>query len=83
MSEEPKTREEILEHLKILNVNMLSLSKGIRTNTFTRKKTEEHYPLEVGYSYYVRRPMRDLLKWMDTVEETIYTLVDLLEDPSK
>jgi len=83
MNEETKTRGEILEEIKSLNLNMLRLSAGIKTNTFTRKQIgAEPYPLRAGYALGVRRPMRDLLKWVENVEETLYLIVDLLErDP--
>lgn len=77
---DPEKRGAVLDHLKILNLEMLGLSKIVRTQNFTRKTKGTHYPIPTGYATAVRRPIRDLLKWMDKVEETISLIVDLLEE---
>ena len=76
-------REENIEHLKILNKEMLGFSKEIRTQNFTRKTQGKNYPIKTGSSTQVRRPFRDLLRWMDKVEEQLYLIVDLMEESSK
>lgn len=78
---DPEKRGAVMDQLKILNKTMLSLSGQIRKQNFTRKTQGKNYPIPTGYATAVRRPFRDLLKWIDTVEETIYLLVDLLDDP--
>lgn len=77
---DPEKRKEVIEHLKTLNRIMLEKSKVVRIHNFTRKTQGKNYPISTGYSTQVRRPIRDLLKWMDKVEETIYLIVDMLED---
>lgn len=77
---DPEKRKEVIEHLKTLNRIMLEKSKVVRVHNFSRKTQGKKYPIKTGYSTQVRRPIRDLLKWMEKVEETIYLIVDMLED---
>lgn len=76
---DPEKRGAVLDQLKILSLEMVSLSQTVRTHNRTRKTQGKIYPIPTGYATAVRRPIRDLLKWMDNVEESIYLIVDLLE----
>ncbi len=64
-------RRELETKLKQIKV----AAKKIRENNYTRKTTEGMYPLDVGYATAVRRPFRDLLKWMKGVEEMLETII--------
>lgn len=79
----PEKRKEVIEQLKTLNRIMLKKSRVVRCQNFTRKTQGTHYPISTGYATAVRRPIRDLLKWMDKVEETVSLIVDLLEESGK
>ena len=64
-------RKELENKLKQIR----DASEKIRENNFTRKTTGGMYPLDVGYYSGVRRPFRDLLKWMKGVEEMLETII--------
>lgn len=64
-------RQELEAKLKQIK----AVTKKIRENNFTRKTTEGHYPINVGYATAVRRPFRELLRWMKGVEEILETII--------
>ena len=65
-------RRELEVKLKQIRV----ASEKMRENNFTRKNTGGMYPLDVGYATAVRRPFRDLLRWMKGVEEMLETIIE-------
>jgi len=65
-------RQELETKLKQIR----AASEKIRENNFTRKTTGGMYPLDVGYATAVRRPFRDLLKWMKGVEDVLESLIE-------
>lgn len=64
-----------LQELETKLKQIRAASKILRDNNSTRKTTGGKYPLEVGYYSGVRRPFRDLLKWMKGVEEILETII--------
>ena len=64
-------RHKLLTKLK----EMKTFSENIRDNNFTQKTTGKNYPINVGYATAVRRPFRDLLRWMKDVEEILETII--------
>ncbi len=50
-------------------------SKFMNDSNFTRKNTGGRYPINKGYPTAVRRPFRDLLRWMKGVEEMLETII--------
>ena len=65
-------RQELEAKLRQLRI----ASEKIRENNFTRKTTEGPYPINVGYATAVRRPFRELLRWMKGVEEMLETIIE-------
>lgn len=65
-------REELQVKLRQLKV----ASSKMRKNNFTRKTKGTHYPISVGYSKAVKRPVRDLLNWMTGVEEMLEAIIN-------
>ena len=47
---------------------MRKISDNIRHNNSRRDNHPGHYPIGKGYSTQVRRPVRDILKYMDRIE---------------
>ena len=65
-------RQELQIKLRQLKV----ASKKIRDYNTTKKERGTIYPTNVGYPTYVRRPFRDLLKWMKGVEDVLESLIE-------
>ena len=70
----------MISELEIQLMELHRLSNSINAENSTRKTTGGHYPLELGYASAVRRPVRDILRWMRGVEDL---LEDLVEEASK
>lgn len=64
-----------IEQIQILSREIAGVNSKIRTEANTRKHKGTHYPIRLGYSTAARRPVRDILKWMDLVEETLALIV--------
>ncbi len=72
-----------IEQIQILCRELNSINSKIRSEANTRKKQgKEPYAIKLGYATAVRRPVRDILKWMDTVEEALALIVVELEESS-
>ena len=81
MSSFEKNREEKLVELRELFTDMLQQRNKIHRLTNTRKTDgAKNYPLTLGYSTKTRRPLRDLIKWMDTVDAILGHMLDDLEE---
>jgi len=65
-----------LEELEAKLRQIKQYTKLISDNNFTRKTTGGRYPLNLGYASAVRRPFRDLLRWMKGVEEMLELLIE-------
>ncbi len=73
-----------IEEIQILCQELAGINSKIRVEANTRKKKgTEPYAILTGYATAVRRPVRDLLKWMDLVEETMILIVVELEEQGK
>ena len=68
----PGQLEELQAKLKLIK----QTTKKISQNNFTRKTTGGHYPIRKGYATAVRRPIRDLLRWMKGIEEILETIIE-------
>ena len=55
--------------------NIQGTSHKISMLTNTNKTKGENYPIGVGYSNQVKRPFRDLMRWMCDVEEILEILI--------
>lgn len=75
--------QDQLEELKIKLVEIKFTSQIIRDNNFTRKTTGGKYAIRKGYPTAVRRPFRDLLKWMNTVEAMLEIILEEAENAVK
>ncbi len=64
------------KELELLLKQMRDVSKKIRENNFTKKTRGKNYPINVGYATAVRRPFKDLLRWMKGVEEILETIIE-------
>ena len=71
----PDQREE----LKIKFAEIKAISQSIRDNNATGKTTGGKYPINIGYSTSVRRPIRDILKWISGVELILETMLEEAE----
>ena len=60
--------------------NMATRSEIVSQNISTRKMKGTNFQIPVGYSKEARRPTRDILRWMDEVEELLQMIVEVLED---
>jgi hypothetical protein len=69
-----------IEQIQLLCRELAGINSKIRTEANTRKTKGTHYPIRLGYSTAARRPVRDILKWMDLMEETLALIVVELED---
>lgn len=62
----------------------LDIIKGmngkIRHLNTTKKTIGINYPIGVGYNTYVRRPVNDLLQWMNRVEDFLETILEERSD---
>lgn len=66
----PEEREIALKDLK-------KYSKKLRSeNSKRRDSTTMNTPEKAGYSVYVRRPIRNILDWMYTVEDILDDLIN-------
>ncbi len=68
-----------IEEIQLLCRGMVGINSKIRSEASTRKTRGKPYPIMMGYATAVRRPVRDILKWMDLVEETLALIVVELE----
>ena len=68
----PDQLEELQDKLKLIK----QTTKNISNKNFTRKTTGGHYPIRKGYATPVRRPIRDLMRWMKGVEEILETIIE-------
>ena len=81
MSSFERNPEEKLEYLRTLFREMQNQRDKISRLTNTRKTDgSKNYPLSLGYSTKTRRPLRDLLKWMDAVDAILGHMLDDLEE---
>ena len=64
------------QELELLLKQMRDVSKKIRENNFTKKTTGGKYPMGVGYATAVRRPFKDLLRWMKGVESFLEAIIE-------
>ncbi len=64
------------QELELLLKQMRDVSAKIRENNFTKKTKGTNYPINVGYATAVRRPFRDLLRWMKGVEHILETIIE-------
>lgn len=74
--EDPDTMED----LKVLMAQIAGINSRIRSEATTRKtRGGQKYPIQKGYAPAVRRPVLDIIKWMDKVELVLGVLVNDLE----
>ncbi len=71
---------EQLKELELLLKRIKDSSRKIGDNNFTKKTKGGPYPINIGYPTAVRRPFKDLLKWMKGVEELLETIIEEAED---
>ena len=67
--EERKELEALLKQIR-------NSSKKIGENNFTKKTKGSPYPINVGYATAVRRPFKDLLRWMKGVESFLESIIE-------
>ncbi len=72
--EEIKDLDDLFEDLLAIK----GISQKIRSQNFTRKTKGTHYPIPVGYSTQVRRPVSDILRWMNDVEDLLDHILEML-----
>lgn len=73
--------EILIDHetVRLLLALMKNKHKKISGHNFTKKTKGSHYPISVGYSTQVRRPVRDLLQWMSNVEDLLELILEELD----
>ncbi len=72
-----------MEDLKVLMAQIAGINSRIRSEATTRKtKGGPKYPIQTGYANAVRRPVLDIIKWMDNVELVLAILVNDFEERS-
>lgn len=69
-----------IEQIEILCREIAGINSKIRVEANTRNTKGSHYPIRLGYSTAARRPVRDILKWMDIMEEALALIVVELEE---
>jgi hypothetical protein len=68
------------ENIETCLSDLQQIKAGIKRENTTRKEFGGVYKIRAGYSTQVRRPVRDILKWMDQQEEImIFLLHELME----
>lgn len=72
MSKEIKDLDDLFEDLLAIK----GISNRIRNQNFTRKTTGKTYPIPTGYSTQVRRPVSDILRWMNDVEDLLDSVLE-------
>ena len=70
-----------MEGLKVLMAQIAGINSRIRSEATTRKtRGGPKYPIQKGYAPAVRRPVLDIIKWMDKVELVLGILVNDLDE---
>lgn len=77
-----------IEQIQLLCRELAGINSKIRTQTTTRKlrgrpkagTAAARYAIQDGYANAVRRPVGDILKWMNRVEEILALIVIELEE---
>ena len=70
------------EKIDLTRLNLKTSSSLIRTHNTDKRKLNQRspYPNHSGYCVYVKRPVRDTLKWMNQVEEILDLLIEEIRD---
>jgi len=74
------SKQDRLEEIILLLKNLKEIREGIMTNLTTRKteSTTAHYKIPAGYYTGARRPVRDLVKYLDQSNEIMILLMEEL-----
>lgn len=76
MLDNPIPRDERWELILNKLEEVKEYSDAVRRENMTRKEWGGVYKFKSGYSTQVRRPVRDLLKWMDEIESLIFMIME-------
>jgi hypothetical protein len=71
--------QKLINEIKLQLEIMKITTKKIKRNATTNKETGGRYPIPTGYSKYTRRPVLDIIKWIELMETTLEMILEELE----